>query len=569
MSDKFTPAPGQSPAAPEEIEAMLHAVEERRQTRAPKPDPAPPPALLGEAVVTQCERENYLGDGKIYRHFHRGKVVYVHTWEKWLVWMGHHWAVDINSRRALSLVEEVAQEYLRVAGIYNRLADPEQNPELEAKDRSRFEKLRDALNARAKRCRGTTRAKVLEYVHTGGEESLAIDGAELDANPWLLACANGVIDLETQEFRAGRLDDYITLASPTEWRGPAADATPFLRFLREILGDDDQLVEFMLRFLGMALFGRQREHKFLVLFGEGGRNGKDTLMGILRDVLGKDLCSDVAPEMFMEQSFVRDSSKAAPDLMRLRGKRVIYASESSKRHRFSSETVKRLTGGNSLSARNLNEGNMTEWEMSHTIILLTNALPAAPPDDDAFWTRLLGIELTRRFVDDPDPSKPEERPKNPDLRDEMRACSPGILALLVKGFGDYLASGLQPPPQVKAFSENYRKDEDVVGRFLADCCELHEESKDAPDHRTQASELRECFNWWFTQEVANRVPNPKFLSSAMAKKGIENRKISSNFYLGVTITPDARREWDEWKREQQEKRQGKSGNKRDQEDFFS
>lgn len=528
-----------------DLEVMREQVAARAEQRQ-KPEAPSAPALLTEDTVMQCERENFLGDGKIFQHLNRGKVVFVHKQEKWLVWQGHHWDWDINGRETLALVELVAQEYLRVAGLCARRLDPEKNPDVDANEKASLEKKRDALFSRARRCRGKDRKAVLDFVHTG-PETLSIVGDELDADPALIACANGVIDLDAQLHRAGRQDDYITLASPTPWEGFESDAQPFLDFLLSIVSDSIPLRDFLLRFLGMSLFGRQREHVFMVLFGEGGRNGKDTLMGILRDVLGKDLCSDVAPEMFMEQTFVRDSSKPAPDLLRLRGKRIVYASESSKRHAFNAETVKRLTGGNSLSARGLNENNISEWEMSHTVFLLTNELPSAPPGDEAFWTRLYAIELKRRFVNNPDPDNPNERPKDPDLRQKMCRCAPGILAALVKGYGDYKIQGLNPPPEVTAFTASYRANEDIIGQFIADCCITYDNPEEVKRHQVQATELYDLFSWWFRRNISRKPYSPQKFGTEMKKKGFEKVKNSNIFYLGLSIDDAVRAEWEKTK----------------------
>lgn len=537
------------------LQSMRDAVAVRAKERAP--EPAPPPAPLTESMVLALERENYLGDAKLYVHLHRGTVVYVHLWEKWLTWSGHYWTLDINSHHSMAKVELVAREYLRVAGIFHSLLDKFKNPDLSESEEDVLTKQRDALLARAKRCRGKDRKAILEYVHTGASEPLSITGDELDKDPYLMACANGVIDLRTQEHRPGRPDDFITRASPTEWQGMEADAAPFLDFLLHILGDSEPLRDFMLRFLGMALLAGQREHVFLVLFGEGGRNGKDTLMNILMDVLGPELCSPVPPELFMEQKFVKDSSKSNPHLMALRGKRIVYASESSKNHRFNSEELKRQTGGGKESTRGLYENHMTEWERTHTVILLTNELPAAPPDDEAFWTRLHGIELKRRYINNPDPTKGNEFPQDPDLREKMRACRPGILAALVKGFGEYLrGGGLHPPPEVTSFGQAYRKSEDVVGLFLEDCCEVHDSDKEAPAHRTQAQILYECFVWWFTRNISRKALTAKNFAAALRKKEFESKKISVNYYLGISLTPDTQLEWEEDKKEKAKKFKG-------------
>ena len=53
------------------------------------------------------------------------------------------------------------------------------------------------------------RNKCLEFAHTMREHPLHILGDELDADPWLLGCANGVLDLRTGLLRKGRAEDYI------------------------------------------------------------------------------------------------------------------------------------------------------------------------------------------------------------------------------------------------------------------------------------------------------------------------------------------------------------------------
>ena len=518
-------------------EAMRAAVAARAAERQIEVAQAPP-VQLTESVIIRCEQENYLGDAKIFAHIHRGKIMYVKLTARWYLWTGHYWKYDIDGKKTLSLIDLVAQEYLRVAWI---LRDRIKDPRTSEDERKNLENNLSSLLARAKRVRGKDRKGILEYCHEG-EASLAIEGTELDSDPWLLGTGNGVVDLRTLEHRPGRPSDYITITTAVEWQGFDADATPFMEFLSHMLEDNEDLVAFVLRFLGMALFAGQREHVFLVLFGEGGRNGKDTLMSILGDVLGDKMCGPIRPEMLMEQHFIRDATKPAPEIKELQGKRIVYASESGKRHKFDAEQVKRFTGGGRESARGLLENHMTTWERTHTLILLTNELPGAPADDESFWDRMHGIELKRRYVDSPDPNKPNEFPKDPDMRNKMRACLPGILACLVKAFGDYLVQGLHPPPEVTAFGKAYRKDEDLIGRFLDDCCMLHE-GKEAG--KTQAKRLYDCFYWWYVNNIAKRVlvTQTRF-SRDMKKKGFESRKISNNHYMGVTITPETEAEWD-------------------------
>lgn len=45
-------------------------------------------------------------DAKLYCRLHRGTVVFVKYWERFLVWVGHHWAED-HYDRAYNKVEDV------------------------------------------------------------------------------------------------------------------------------------------------------------------------------------------------------------------------------------------------------------------------------------------------------------------------------------------------------------------------------------------------------------------------------------------------------------------------------
>ena len=38
--------------------------------------------------------ENRVGDAKLYCRLHRGKVVFVKFWNRFLIWGGHHWIED-------------------------------------------------------------------------------------------------------------------------------------------------------------------------------------------------------------------------------------------------------------------------------------------------------------------------------------------------------------------------------------------------------------------------------------------------------------------------------------------
>ena len=50
--------------------------------------------------------ENRVGDAKLYSRLHRGAVVYVKYWERWLIWGGHHWIED-DFEISAQIIEDV------------------------------------------------------------------------------------------------------------------------------------------------------------------------------------------------------------------------------------------------------------------------------------------------------------------------------------------------------------------------------------------------------------------------------------------------------------------------------
>jgi putative DNA primase/helicase len=117
---------------------------------------------------------------------------------------------------------------------------------------------------------------------------LSIKGTEWDANPWVLGVANGVVDLLTGDLRGTRADDYIRTVAPVEWYGLDTPAPRWQQFVEEIFDDDVRSGPGALPAppLGYGLVGQVVEHVLPILWGEEGRNGKDTLLGALRSHTG-------------------------------------------------------------------------------------------------------------------------------------------------------------------------------------------------------------------------------------------------------------------------------------------
>src|SRR5205085_4031784 len=150
---------------------------------------------------------------------------------------------------------------------------------------------------------------------------------------------NGVLDLHTGTLRDGRPSDYVRTIIPATWQGLHAPAPRFEQYLREIFADRapaerDELIAFLQRALGYGITGNVTEHIFLMLYGEEGRNGKDTLMARLQRVLGSTVGAVSNDVILASSSKLLTPGSAKPHLCALPGKRIVWASETSKGARF-------------------------------------------------------------------------------------------------------------------------------------------------------------------------------------------------------------------------------------------
>lgn len=478
--------------------------------------------------VLHCLRSNQLGDGLLYAALHQGRFVRNQSSGEWLVWRGHHWERDIMGE-ALAAVEDVALRYAEELGwIEDQIAEAGMDGRKD--ELARLEALKKNIERRVDRLRGIAgRQACLDFAASAPNgDSLAIHGRELDADPWLLAFENGVMDLRTGLFRQGRTDDYCLKSSQVEWAGFDAQCPNWDRAILEIMDDDPEMVRFLYRQIGCALIGQVMESKLFMWVGAG-RNGKSFLMDVLTEIFG-DLAAPIPAELFLDQGRARSSAGPSPDLMTLKGLRLAFASETDEGRKFSLAQVKNLTGRDKITARAPHEKHNSVWSPTHTLFLLTNHKPHAQAHDFAFWERVVLTEFPLAFVDR-DPATDSERRADPFLMDKVRPELPAVAARFVEGCLEYMRDGLQTPAKSIAATAAFQKDEDVLADFIEDCCVL------GPDFVADASAVYKKFTEWHQENVGKFVMSQRRFGKLFAKK-FERFKQGVYKYRGVGLQYD-------------------------------
>jgi P4 family phage/plasmid primase-like protien len=233
--------------------------------------------------------------------------------------------------------------------------------------------------------------------------------------------------------------------------------------LLEVFFDDQEMVDFFQRLIGYVLLGKPDEDILVIPYGNGA-NGKSTVLGAIREVLGAHARMSGA-DTFLAAQGATNAGGAREDVLRLRGARFVYVTEPDEGSELKEGMVKSMTGGEPMPARGLYAKHTIEVVPTWTTFMPTNHRPVIKGDDNAIWRRLLPLPFTRNFETD------QEVTKDPDRGSRLREEWSGILRWCVIGAARYLERGLAPPATVRGARDAYRADMDLLADWLAECCE--------------------------------------------------------------------------------------------------
>jgi putative DNA primase/helicase len=402
-------------------------------------------------------------------------VRYCHTWKKWLIFDGKRWKSDEGGE-----IDRMARKVAR--SIRREAADP--TDRTAKRDISKW----------ARRSQSSGRITAMLRL---ARSDLSIKPAALDSDIWLLNCENGTVDLRTGKHREHRPEDYITKLCPDEF-DPSAEAPRFERFLNELFDGDQGTIGFVRRYAGSCASGSTKDRAFAILWGAG-KNGKTTLLELLRTVLG-DYAKDTPVETVMQ----KDYEGVGNDVAKLKGSRLVTGSESEKGKKLAVAKVKKLVGSDTVSARFL-YGEFFEFKPQMKLWIATNHKPVIEETADGIWDRVHLVPFRVRFEGD----KAEE-----DLGEKLRTEAAGVLAWIVRGCLEWQRDGLNPPPAVLSATERYREESDPLGMFFEDCCVL------APQADASVSELRQAYVRW-AKGVGEEAMNTKALRTELGDRGFE------------------------------------------------
>jgi putative DNA primase/helicase len=418
-----------------------------------------------------------------------GEIIrYSYDRKRWLTWTGKLWEWDPGDR-----VVKMAKAAVRK--IYREAAD-------ETDDKRRKE-----LVSHAKRSESESRIKAMMEL-AQSEPGVPVNIVRLDANPWLLNCQNGTIDLSSGQLRVYRKEDLLTIILPINY-SPDAGCPLWLKFLNFVSKDNEKLIDYLQRCVGYSLTGVTREQCLFFLYGSG-MNGKSTFVSTIFSLLaGYGLKASISTFMCKDKS----GSGPSEGLANLQGKRFVIATETEENQRMAVSLIKDMTGGEPIRADRKYEHEV-EFVPTHKLWLSGNHKPVINDSTYSIWRRLKLVPFTNVV---------SGNEKDAALQDKLLKELEGILAWAVQGCLKWQEQGLDEPGAVTDATSGYREEMDVIGEFISDCCVMDISAS------VSKTEFYKAYQSWAIKNGL-RPESQRYLRSRLLEKDITERKSGSVRY---------------------------------------
>lgn len=346
------------------------------------------------------------------------------------------------------------------------------------------------------------------------------DLSAYDSKTNILNTPSGYVDLSTGEIKETKPSDKFTRITGAEY-SDTQQAPRWHEFLNQIFDGNQDLIKYVQKAVGYSLTGTTDEQCMFFLHGDklkNGSNGKSVFIEVLSHIFGT-YSETINPDVLLVNKFSGSSNGPTPELAKMKGVRLIVTSEPDEGTRLSEGIVKRLTGNEKITAREM-YGESFTFMPTGVIWMSTNHKPIVRGTDDGIWRRLMFIPFLVQIPDDK---------KDMKLKEKLIREAPGILNWAVDGALLWQREGLKnnTPEIVKRSNHDYRKEMDVIGNFLEDCCNVGEGEEDT------FKTIAEAFLDW--EEIYGYNMSKRKLSRELSQRFEKRKSNGEAIYTGISI----------------------------------
>ena len=198
-------------------------------------------------------------------------------------------------------------------------------------------------------------------------DDMRIPATEFDKKSEEVVVANGILNLKTGQLREHNPDCMSTRMIQVNYMKDS-ECPVFRKFIKEISDDEEEFEKYLQVVLGYFLTSDIRQQKFFISFGLGA-NGKSVLFKtILKLFAGYGAYTH--PSTILKKS----NSQTTSDLPRLKKARLVVAAETNLDSKIDESTIKAITGGEQIVARELFK-NFQTYDPQYKVVLCTNNFP--------------------------------------------------------------------------------------------------------------------------------------------------------------------------------------------------
>ena len=345
---------------------------------------------------------------------------------------------------------------------------------------------------------------------------LTIKVSDLDKDPVLLNTPRATYNLKKGIAGEQPHDPFDLITKITECSPGDEGMDIWLEALETFFCGDAELIEYVQKVIGLAAIGKVYEEFIIIAYGDGA-NGKSTFWNTIARVLGTysgKISSDILT--------MGNKVNAQPEMAELKGKRLIIASEMQEGVRLNTAMVKQLCSTDEIQACKKYKDPF-HFVPSHQVVLYTNHLPKVGANDDGIWRRLKVIPFNAKIKG------------NSDIKNYAdylyEKSGSAIMKWIIEGAEKVSKSDhkVDDPKCVRDAVAAYRDDNDWLGHFIADCCEVDE------SYEEKSGEFYQQYRAYCIQSGEYTRSTTDFYS-AVEKMGFYRHKTNKgSFVTGVKL----------------------------------
>lgn len=232
-------------------------------------------------------------------------------------------------------------------------------------------------------CTSTNRKETKLYVQNTAPKK--------SQSPWnLMAFTNGVLDVNTMEFRDFNDDDLISNVIPHRWN-PDAESEVVFNTLSKMAAGDVAVQMNLTEIIGICMARSSVRFPYCPVLIGTGSNGKSTFMRMLKQVLGSGNISALQPKelsaRFMASHMVGKLANLGDDIANGFLDGVECAA------------IKRIATGDTMFT-DVKGGEGYKFEPYATMVFACNDFPRVADTSEGFLRRLFAVEFSATFSRD-------------------------------------------------------------------------------------------------------------------------------------------------------------------------